>query len=225
MHQIAVLSSPFMPAAAVFPSTVRLACAPSSCRGGPKLLEQLVMVAASCLRIAIRTHNTCSLQLLLDALETDNPAAPLAAVRPLLGPQMPSVFDQAASAGNALALQLLLTRLPEHCCCLGLSALEAALAEGHTAVAGTIRMLLLLRGPGEGFSVEALSPKHNAAVARAARHGALKAASSRGDVAALQQLLGLVGGGGAEAEGEQRERSAASGMLLHSCTCKRMFSV
>ncbi|WIA34377.1 hypothetical protein OEZ86_012713 [Tetradesmus obliquus] len=172
-------------------------------RGGPKLLEQLVMVAASCLRIAIRTHNTPSLQLLLDALQPDaTPAAPLAAVRPLLAPQMPSVFDQAASAGNALALQLLLTRLPEHCCCLGLSALEAALAEGHSAVAGTIRLLLLLRGPAEGFSPEALSVQHNAAVGRAARHGALKAAASRGDVAALQQLLGLAGGGGgAEVEG------------------------
>ncbi|WIA14198.1 hypothetical protein OEZ85_002737 [Tetradesmus obliquus] len=172
-------------------------------RGGPKLLEQLVMVAASCLRIAIRTHNTPSLQLLLDALQPDaTPAAPLAAVRPLLAPQMPSVFDQAASAGNTLALQLLLTRLPEHCCCLGLSALEAALAEGHSAVAGTIRLLLLLRGPAEGFSLEALSVQHNAAVGRAARHGALKAAASRGDVAALQQLLGLAGGGGgAEVEG------------------------
>jgi hypothetical protein len=159
------------------------------------------MVAASCLRIAIRTHNTASLELLLDALDADNPAAPLAAVRPLLGPQMPSVFDQAASVGNALALQLLITRLPEHCCSLGLSALEAALAEGHTSVAGTIRMLLLLRGPAEGYSLEALSPQHNAKVAHAARQGALKAASSRGDVAALQQLLGV--GGAADADGEQ----------------------
>jgi hypothetical protein len=64
-------------------------------------------------------------------------------------------------------------------------------------------MLLLLRGPAEGFTADALSAQGSAQVARAARQGALKAASSRGDVTALQQLLGLGGGGAAETEGEQ----------------------
>jgi len=38
-----------------------------ACRGGPKLLQQLVMAIASCLRIAIRINNAPSLELLFSS--------------------------------------------------------------------------------------------------------------------------------------------------------------
>lgn len=157
------------------------------CRGGPRLLDQLVMVVASCLRIAIRIHSMPSLQLLLDSLSSSISA--LAPVRPLLGPQMPSVFDQAATSGNPSALQLLLTHLPEYYECLGFSALEASLSEGHETVAQIIRALLLMRGPEHNYTPTALSSEGNSSVARAARQGQLKVASSSGDVDRLQDLL------------------------------------
>lgn len=145
------------------------------------------MVSASCLRIAVRIHSLPSLELLLDALTGSG--SPLSPARELLGPQMPSVFDQAATAGNATALQLLLTRLPECYAALGMSALEGALSEGHTQLAYMIRTLLIMRGPEEGYTPEALSTQHNPNVARAERQGQLKSASSGGDVGRLQELL------------------------------------
>lgn len=145
------------------------------------------MVVASSLRIAIRIHSMPSLQLLLDTLSSSTSA--LAPVRPLLAQQMPSVFEQAATSGNTPALQLLLTHLPEHYEGLGFSALETALSEGHDDVAQVIRALLVMRGPGQGFTAAALSPEINANIARAARQGALKVASSAGDVMRLQELL------------------------------------
>jgi hypothetical protein len=167
-----------------------LACG-VACRGGPKLLQQLVMVVASCLRIAIRINKEPSLELLLRQLSSSSSV--LSAVRPLLGPQMPSVLEQAASAGNSTALQLVLVQLPEYSSCLRLAALEAALVEGHCDLANTIKMLLIMRGPLEGFEPAALSSSSNPAVGRATRLGAYKTASSRGDVEVLQDLL-LVGG-------------------------------
>eukprot|EP00775_Hariotina_reticulata_P008891 gene8891-9069_t len=179
----AVLESPYLPQQLI--------------RGGPKLLQQLVMAVASCLRIAIRINNRPSLELLLRRLSSSS--SPLAAVRPLLGLQMPSVLEQAASAGNSTALQLVLVQLPEYYSSLSLSALEAALVEGHYDLAATIKMLLVMRGPVEGFEPAAVSSSNNPAVGRAARLGAYKTASSRGDVEALQELL--MGGAPAVAAG------------------------
>ncbi|KAF8061287.1 hypothetical protein HT031_004377 [Scenedesmus sp. PABB004] len=158
-------------------------------RAGPRLLAQTVQVVGACLRLAIRSHAGDALELLLSALGPGQGCA-LSAARPLLGPQMCSVFDQAGAAGNVDALHKLLTRLPELWEGLTPSALEAALAEGHDGAAATIRSLLLLRGPDGGCAPEALSAAHSPALAAAARLGALKAAASRGDAATLHALLG-----------------------------------
>jgi hypothetical protein len=146
------------------------------------------LALGSCLRIAILKHNRAALDLLLKALTSSS--APAAVARPLLAPQMPSIFDQAASSGNTSALQLLLLMLPEHFEALGVSALEAALSEGHADAAAMIRSLLAMQcGGPDAAAAAGLTPEGNTGLARASLAGAYKAACVRGDVAALQALL------------------------------------
>lgn len=92
-------------------------------------------------------------------------------------------------SGNGAALQLLLMMLPEHYEALGVSALEAALSEGHADVAATIKTLLIMQGPEQGFAAAALSPEGNPGLAKASLHGAYKGACTRGDIPALQNLM------------------------------------
>jgi hypothetical protein len=99
------------------------------------------------------------------------------------------IFDQAAQSGNGTALQLLLLSLPEHYEELGVSALEAALSEGHADVAATIKTLLIMQGPDQGLAAAALSPEGSPELAKASLHGAYRGACVRGDVPALQNLL------------------------------------
>lgn len=163
--------------------------APSSTthRGGPKLLSKLTQAVASCIRIAILKHCSPALDLLLRQLTS--PSSPLAAARPLLAPHMRFIFDQAGLSGNGSALQLLLLMLPEHYEALGVSALEAALSEGHAEVAATIKTLLIMQGPDQGSAAAALSPEGSPGLAKASLHGAFKGAAVRGDIPAMQHLL------------------------------------
>lgn len=161
-------------------------CCPS-CRGGPKLLSKLAQAVASCVRIAILRHCRPALDLLLHSLASSS--SPIAAARPLLGPHMRFIFDQAGQSGNGPALQLLLLLLPEHYEALGVSALEAALSEGHADVAATIKTLLLMQGPDPAAAAAALSPEGDPGLAKASLSGAFKGACVRGDTAALHSLL------------------------------------
>jgi hypothetical protein len=116
-------------------------------RGG--LRVKLAGALAACARAAVmKPANAASLDLLLRAL--GDPHSAVAVARPLLAPHMPSVFDQAASAGNTVALQLLLLALPEHFEALRVSALEAALAEGQRDAAALVTTLLAMQVQGSG---------------------------------------------------------------------------
>jgi hypothetical protein len=139
------------------------------------------------MRIAILKHCRPALDTLLQHLTSTS--SPIAAVRPLLAPHMRFIFDQAAQSGNAAALQLLLLMLPEHYEALGVSALEAALSEGHAEVAATLSTLLIMQGPDPAAAAAALSPEGNVGLAQASLHGAYKGACVRGDLPALQSLL------------------------------------
>lgn len=157
-----------------------------SCRG-PKLVSKVAQAVASCIRIAILKHCRPALDTLLQSLTSSS--SPIAAARPLLAPHMRFIFDQAAQSGNGTALQLLLLSLPEHYEELGVSALEAALSEGHADVAATIKTLLIMQGPDQGLAAAALSPEGSPELAKASLHGAYRGACVRGDVPALQNLL------------------------------------
>lgn len=157
-----------------------------SCRG-PNLVSKVAQAVASCIRIAILKHCRPALDTLLQSLTSSS--SPIAAARPLLAPHMRFIFDQAAQSGNGTGLQLLLLSLPEHYEALGVSALEAALSEGHADVAATIKTLLIMQGPDQGFAAAALSPEGNPELAKASLHGAYKGACLRGDIPALQSLL------------------------------------
>jgi hypothetical protein len=139
------------------------------------------------MRIAILKHCRPALDLLLRSLTSDS--SPVAAARPLLAPHMRFIFDTAAQSGNGVVLQLLLLMLPEHYEALGVSALEAALSEGHADVAATIKTLLIMQGPDQAAAAAALSPEGSPELARASLHSAFKGACVRGDTAALQHLL------------------------------------
>lgn len=169
------------------PTPPVLVCTTSALCRGPKLLSKVAQAVASCMRIAILKHCRPALDTLLQSLTCSS--SPISAVRPLLGPHMRFIFDQAAQSGNGSALQLLLLSLPEQYEALGVSALEAALSEGHADVAATIKTLLIMQGPDQGFAAAGLSPEGNPGLAKASLHGAYKGAAVRGDIPALQNLL------------------------------------
>jgi len=138
-------------------------------------------------RIAILKDCRPALDLLLHSLASSS--SPIAAARPLLASHMRFIFDTAAQSGNGTALQLLLFTVPEHYEALGVSALEAALSEGHADVAATIKTLLIMQGADQAAAAAALSPEGSPDLAKASLHGAYKGACVRGDTSALQSLL------------------------------------